>query len=178
MAAYTFRDWSDSETQFRAAINAYTRAIELRPEDSDLWYERSLLHFRLGDFVAGAADLEKSLHFDRDTVRYLIAALGRYKLESKLSPEYKAKALDVLERLTAVAGENLSAHLALARAYLHPLRDREKSLKHFNRAAELSPNSARVLTARGEMHQGFGDHEEALNDVNHALELDALFSHA
>ena len=83
-----------------------------------------------------------------------------------------------MERLSAIAGVDSVAHLALARAYQNPFHDRENSLKHFNCALELSPDSAIIYSCRAGMYQEFGELDLALADADHALELDASCSHA
>ena len=73
--ANVLRDWSDATTQYTESIKAYSKAIELQPDDADVWYQRASLHFILGDVVGGTSDLDKAMQLDPNNVQYLKIAV-------------------------------------------------------------------------------------------------------
>ncbi|MCU0880486.1 MAG: tetratricopeptide repeat protein, partial [Pirellulaceae bacterium] len=178
--AETYRGLADVAPQWEAAKQwseksrqAYSRAIELKPDDILAYLGRATILERL-DRAKAVTDYEKALQLDPQNIDALLACAHVYE---------KTRGREYAERAVALAPDNPKCHVELAEklstencTWIGPGRmicpDPEPALEHYARAIELAPASPRGYRARGKFYRRIDDNERALADLNRALELD------
>ena len=169
-------EWARAKAIFEKSRLAYSRAIELRPDDVSLYLARADLNVKMGGM--DSADYEKVLQLDPDNVT---AHLG-----ISLRHRYSATALEHAERAVALAPDDPKCHLNLARVLgggklvlgdtngtsssLIP-SDPKGALEHYGRAIELAPELPDVYAARGEFYYNTREYQKALSDLDRALAI-------
>lgn len=58
-----------STAQYSRAINCYTRAIQLNPNDANFYSNRALSYFNLGQYLNCLNDCEKALKINPELVK-------------------------------------------------------------------------------------------------------------
>ena len=155
-----------------AAMDAYTKAIELSPTYAVAYSNRGTAKHARGQPDAALADLDRAIELDptlataynnRGVAKRSLgqhdAALADYDRAIELSPTY------------AGAYNN--------RGYAKHVRGQhDAALADLDRAIELDPTLAAAYDSRGEMKHARGQHDAALADLDRAIELDPTLTTA
>ena len=170
--------WDAAKALFEKSRSAYSRAIELKPDDGLLYLRRAGISGYLGDVGKAAEDSEKALQLDPNRIDALLECSHFHRIgggDPKRGREYA-------ERAVSLAPDNPKCHLALAESlafekcrWIGPgkmrLSDPAPALEHYARAIELAPASPVGYRARGKFYRWIEDNNRALADVNRALEI-------
>ena len=197
---YTYRATAYAECDDYAAAQAdLSKAIELDPDNIELWGLRGRLSVVLQDDDAAIADLTKAIRVDPDSSGLYLArgkafeSLQQYDAATtdftraiELSPDdgelyfvrahrkYRQKdfaaALPDLERAAELLPDKREAFSFLGRTY-YEVADYESALNALNRAITLEPGDAFSHHWRGAVRQELGKLEEALSDFERARDL-------
>jgi tetratricopeptide (TPR) repeat protein len=152
--------------QRAAAIDDFTRALALAPDDVIILAHRARAYGEEGDHERALADLDRALaarpddpelHLARSRV---LGALGRLE-----------DALAGASRAVSLAPDHALGHLlrAVYRAHLEGDEAFEQVKADLDRAVELAPERASFHRERGEYLMGLGKVREALADFDAAL---------
>jgi tetratricopeptide (TPR) repeat protein len=165
-----------------AAIDPLTQATMLEPRDRTAVSSLAQAYMRLGDveaaerLVVTAERLEPVNSID-DPV-WGAAVYDRSLSSSRVFRRGRAKLRDADDRGAAedfetvlrALPEEASAHFWLATAYRN-LGDRDRSLRHFARAAELRPRMVKAHVAAGELAYALERYEESESHFRAAIEV-------
>ncbi len=186
-------------TQFDAAIEAATQAIELNPAHAPAWWQRGLAYLAKGDTSSALKDFNQGLQHESDNVNLLVA---RCTLHAELGDD-GAAALDCDAALTldpvngqaleqrglirARAGDRAGAssdfqeaiiyypEAANAHFYLgiYALQERryEEAIRYLTDAIPLMSEPGPAYAARGVAYRISGQWQQAINDLEQALVL-------
>ncbi len=133
---------SAQEPQDQAVLEAYSRAIEERPEEVAARVKRGLHYlWRTFDYEKALADFDAALALDPSNVTALIGRADvRTGWDARFYHPKNAKA--DADRALALAPEESDVHRILGDLPGHPGMGRpEDSLRHYKRAIELDPNN-------------------------------------
>ena len=157
---------------YRGAIADYGKAIEIDPENADLYFSRALFKDALADEEGTLADYDKAIELNPEhanaynnrgaTKRALgdyQGALADYNKAIELNPEY------------ALAYNNRGI---IRRA----LGDRQGALADYGKALEINPQYADAHNNRGNTKHELGDYKGALVDYDKALEINPQYADA
>lgn len=128
---------------YQLAKEAFTKAIELRPERADLWSQLAFIEDRLGNTDAAMEAFRKSLELDPVNVTAK-EALGRMELNQDLAKGYEALERKDYVAARAIFGEAVvrapeRADLWRQLGYIDEnLGNNEESKEAFSRAEEVS----------------------------------------
>ena len=158
-----------------AAIASLDRAIVADPENLELLLQRAAWHQEDGEPAAALADCDQAAKLRPDDPRVLFQRsqifqeLGRHE-----------EAIADMEQLAKVGGFSPSTNLnALAYARAVGQRQLEKALEEVEEALEMEGENAAYLDTRGFIHWQLGNLNEALRDMNKAVEeVEATFESA
>jgi serine/threonine protein kinase/Tfp pilus assembly protein PilF len=131
-----------SPSGVRATIEAYERAVDLDPS-----------------FALAEARLSQAHSF-------------AYHLAIDRTPERLARARQAAERALELQPDLPEGHLALVYYHYWGRRDYDAALEELKAVAEVRPNSAEVLEARGYILRRQGDHRGAVESFERAFALD------
>ncbi len=183
---------------YEGALLAWDRAIALAPENLDFCYQRAAINKLLKNYFPVLADCKRILEAspDRSDARWLNAvalvkvehyqlALASLDLHIKAYPKdpngycYRGICYERLEQLNlALADFDRAIALQANQPVFHHARGRTRqklgdlkgALVDFNLTIERKPQAA-VYDDRAEVNRCLGNHLEALDDCDRAIEL-------
>jgi tetratricopeptide (TPR) repeat protein len=140
-----------SDKQFKEALAAFTRAIDLVPSpsknSSSLWYSRASVHDALGDWPMAERDLRKALELDSDQADAL-NYLGYSLVDRGLN---HVEGTRLIERAVALRPDDAYIIDSLGWAYFKRGLFAE-AVRHFERAVQIVANDATLLDHLGDAY--------------------------
>lgn len=151
------------------ALAAYSKAIELLPENSQSYQVRAYLYLDLGEYENAQADFETSLMLDDESseARYGLASVAKANDDVALEREY-------LEQAVAVSNNGLAERLDLAWHLLFN-DELETAWELVNEVLAEDPSSAGAYAIRAVIHQFEDNNRRGLADVDRALDINPQF---
>ena len=149
------------------AINYYTKAIELDPEDSDAYTNRGILFKNQERYEEAKKDDDKAIELNPDSAEnyYNRAILLEKLIQYEEAEKDYTKAIELAPD---------SAETYYNRAILfEKLMQYEEAEKDYTKAIELNPTYTDAYTNRGILFEELGRNEEAEKDYNKAIELNS-----
>jgi PQQ-dependent catabolism-associated CXXCW motif protein len=137
-------DYADKK-QYDNAINDFTKAISLAPNNADAYDQRAQAAARKEDYVQAIADFTKAVVLD-PTKSTKVQAILR-------SPQYA------------------SAYNTRGLAHYNN-QDYDLAISAYDQAIKLAPNSAIYHDNRGDAYYGKKDYDHAFNDYDQAIKFD------
>ena len=148
--------WDAAKELLEKSRGAYSRAIELKPDDIALYLRRGDISGTLQNGTA-VEDYEKALQLDPDNIEAHLKCVSGYGQLLSSDPK---KSREYAERAVSLAPDNLRCHLALAEELakvdaesvvdprvgdnIRSIPDPAPALEHYARAIELAPESHAV----------------------------------
>jgi tetratricopeptide (TPR) repeat protein len=191
----TGRDLS-AKQQYPKAIEAFTRAIELKPDFYDAYVCRGIAYIESGDATRALADLTTAvqgmpknfqIYYNR-SIAYMElndsdSALADMDQAIRLAPkdsnnfnyrcfihssrkEYDAAIQDATEAIALGAGKSGYNNRAIA---LEKKGDYPAALEDWNKVLELQPGNAAALCFRGRVYGEIGEKGKAISDLRQGL---------
>jgi tetratricopeptide (TPR) repeat protein len=202
--AYDRARRSEDLKLYGPAIEAYTQAIELDPQNDSAFFHRGLCHYQLADYANAASDLSRSLAIQPNNSRAyatrasVLAATGQMTaaladaneaiLKAKNSENYTLRAelhelrketqqaIDDYTNAIATARDSEKAYLGRAAAF-RSQNHVDQSLADCNQAIQLRPGDAAAYLCRAESYLLSGSLNPAIEDVNRAILMGQNTSH-
>ncbi len=150
---------------FKEAIEAYSRAIELDPDNIQAYYSRALL----GDENQSKQDFFKLLTIEpKDSKSYLYRAWAYQKLkENDPALEEFEKAINS----ASGAREKAEAYFDRGTFYYAIMQYTSSAIQDYTNAIKLKPGEANYYFYRGSAYSRLGNVDLAYTDLNKAIEL-------
>jgi cell division protease FtsH len=162
----------DCTEQFSRSARSLDRAIELKPEDGELFYRRGCVLFKDRDYESCVHDLTTAIGLGHDQAEvYYWRGRGRenlYDYDGALADQAAAIALDP---------QYYDALISRGDALL-ALDEPESALADFTAASELKPAEATPWYRRARAQLAREDESLALADLNQALGLNPRCTHS
>ena len=187
-------------------LSAYDRAISLKPDFAEAYYNRGIAKQLLGDYKDAIADYDRAISLNPDFAEaytnhgYLKEMLGQpeaaiadYDRAISLNPDdFRAYYnRGIAKRLLgdykdAIADFDQTIHLNpdYTEAYSHRgivkgnLGDYEAAVTDFDQAIGLNPDDSRAYYNRGIVKGILGDQEAAIGDFDQAIHLNPDYTEA
>jgi tetratricopeptide (TPR) repeat protein len=148
---------------FRSALVAYSKAIEISPSLPGTWYNRGLVKAELKDYYGAASDYSKCISLDPKNFRsYNNRANIKVKLKDYNGAMSDYNAAIIISPSFAEAFNNRGNLKALT-------GDLKNAFSDFEKAIELDPAYAQAYSNRGNVKAYFNDFEGAVQDYRKAL---------
>lgn len=170
------RNYSEKE-EYDKAITSYNKAIELNPEDSDVYNSRAAVYLWKGDYDLSINDCNKAIQLDPND--YMpFANLG----EAYIEKEDYNKAIEFYNKTLQLApnfSEDQNRHFVTRFSeacykrgdkYLNN-RNCEQAINDYNKAIELNSEDYTPYYKRGNAYFVKNDYDQAITDFNRAIEL-------
>lgn len=148
------------------AIDAYTQAIALTPEDPQLWSLRGSAYDAIGNYTNAARNFEEAIRLDQDNAAY-VAQLGAQLCQAGRFRE----ALEYLDISLEMIPSNAMYYRDRSRAY-YGIGDMEAALEDVDRSLELDPGSSQGHALRGILLWGLEEADSAFVSFSRAAELE------
>ena len=153
--------------RYEEAIEEYSKAIELDPNDAIHFRSRGNSKYFLSRYEEAIEDYNRAIELDpNDAIQFRSRGLSKHNLgRYEEAIEDYNKAIE-LKPNDAIAFNNRGNSK-------HSLGRYEEAIENYNRAIELDPNFASAFRNRGNSKHSVGKYEEAIEDHNKAIELKA-----
>lgn len=168
--------------QTQLALEAYNCAIELEPNDAQVFYYRSLVYKKLGDYQICLKDLEKFIQMNGENIwindwyekvkqKYSLVVQGQLEeidllFEEKNYTEALAKINEVINRDFKCA----PAYKLRGKCHYYT-GDMKKALESYNRAIQLDPNNSLTFYYRANAFYRLKDLEHCLQDIETYIQM-------
>jgi tetratricopeptide (TPR) repeat protein len=149
--------------EYKEAINSYSRAVELDPDNAVYYGHRGLQHLLQEEYDRATADLQRALEVEPTNQDYYVWLSAGYFNQG----DY-AQAIAVLN----TAPEPHEADYYAWRGLSYAAIGNASALDDYNRAIDLNSTHPAYLYARGLWHIGQGDNARSQADLRRATELD------
>jgi len=139
----------------KQALDAYAKAAELTPADSEPHLSAGLLHERQKDFSAAEAEYKKVIALDPHSTEAAIGLTNIYMKSGRL-----ADAEPLLRRLAADRPDDAGLHLQLARV-LAAQNKNDDAIAELQTAVKLSPNDTEAQRDLADLYAAAGKNDLA-----------------
>ena len=149
--------------EYQDAIENYSMAILLDPEDALLYYSRGVANHELHRREKALSDYTEATHKDPSYPdAYAARGLVNYEMERY------TEALGDYNRAIEPAPHNEEAYYHRGRVY-DQLEEYEEALEDYDIAIELAPHNEEAYYHRGRVYDQLEEYEEALEDYDRAI---------
>ena len=155
-----------------AAFADFNVAIELEPENANLYFNRAKIHRTQGNYTAALVDYTKAIEIQPDN-EFFYFNRGRIFQDLR---QYEAALVDY-EKAVELNSQVAYIYLNLGLVN-HSLSQYETALINFREAIDLDPNYAYAYHSRGWTYYFLDEYENAISDLSQAIEIDSNYSHA
>lgn len=147
------------------AIEQFNAAIELRQQDCDPYYNRSVIAQRRGDLAGALADMTDAVRLCPHSELYVVRRATLLMQVGEM-----AKAASEFTRALQLAPDSSVYHFERGNCY-YQLGRVEDAINDFSAVIELEPNESLVWHNRGNAYARMGRLEESIRDLSRAIEL-------
>jgi arylsulfatase A-like enzyme/Flp pilus assembly protein TadD len=160
-----------NQRNFKKAIGALTRALELNPKRGEAYNNRGHAYIKVGEYDKAIRDLDRAIEMiPGDSTIYNNRGLAYLRKN-----DYD-RAIRDLNRAIELDPKHVDAYDNRGTCYLgkenykQALRDFDKVLK-LTRALELNPKRGEAYNNRGLAYIKVGEYDKAIRDLDRAIEM-------
>jgi tetratricopeptide (TPR) repeat protein len=157
--------------KYSKAIKSLTKAIELTPDNIELYLMRGAIFVDL-DTEKALKDFDKCLEIDSS---YIDAIIEKYYVYAELDSNNKA--IRLLNRIIDIDGDYELAYYERSRIKLN-LQDYEGALEDSNISLKLNPERLGAYLNRGFAKSGLDDNEGSIEDYKRIIDIDSSYENA
>lgn len=155
-----------------AAINNFTQAIAIDPNNSIAYYNRGNARYKQGDKQGAIADYNEAIRLNPNNANaYYNRAVARYYLGDK-----QGAVQDLTVALRFNPNDILAYHSR--GTILRSLRDGRGAFADFDQVVRLAPNLPQAYYNRGLARSLIGDRQGTIADFSQAIALNPRFTNA
>ena len=155
---------AEKRGEYELAIENYSKAIDLDPEDATAYLLRALIYHRNGKYDCAIEDYNKLINRNPEKSPFAYFFRGRNHLE-------KGDFGLAIDDFTAAINQNLANAATYAERGLAYYRSCEfqHAIDDYDEAIKLNPHSFQSYLSRGVAHETLGKLVRAIEDYNRAL---------
>ena len=154
-----------NEGQYRRAIDACTKAIELDPTFGDAFYNRGLAYLNIGIYDRALEDMDAAIRVKPDDAD---AYLNKGMIYLTMEEPHLAQSN--YEEAIRLNPQNADGHLGRGAAQFD-MGQYQSSIDDFNEAIRLAPNLGFAYNNRAISHIRLGSYDDAQQDIDRAQQL-------
>ena len=154
-----------SKGDYDHAIEAFNKAIELKPDDADTYHNRGFTYHVKGDYDRAIEDYTKAIQLNPDSAEAYYNRGNAYREKGDFDHA-------VIEYTKAIQlnPDYIAAYSNRGIAY-HGKGDFDRAIEDYTKAIQLNPDSAEAYYNRGSAYGNKGDFDRAIGDLNKAIQL-------
>ncbi|MBW4683684.1 MAG: tetratricopeptide repeat protein [Komarekiella atlantica HA4396-MV6] len=184
------------------AITNYNQALQINPNNTDLYYRRGLAHYQLGDYESAIADysqaIQRNLHDAKSYNKRGLALYQLGRLEEAIDDYTQAIRINpnvaVAYKNRAEARSHIGDNQGAIEDYTQAIKinphyaDANKNrgisrylLRYqpgFTQAIQINPQDANAYKNRGNARSDLGDYEGAIEDYTQAIQINPNYADA
>lgn len=155
------------KNQFNEAIEEYTKAIALKPDDASLYYERASCYKQNAQIEKAIKDYEQSV-----IVQFNVAGPSFTKLNQEDFENTPEKAQKLKERFMAQNSETKAILNLISLIDLYEQENRlEDAIKFCSKVIPLRPKTGSLYIIRAGVYEKLKQYDRAVKDYTKAIEL-------
>ena len=154
------------------AIEAYSHAIELNPNDADAYNNRGVVYRGKGDYDRAIADYNKAIQLNPGYAD----AYNNRGVAYQSKGDFDSAVEDYSEALGLNPNSADVYNNRGAACYLKG--DFDRAIEDFNTAMQIKPDYAEAYNGRGSVYSGKGNYDCAIKDYNKAIDLNPDYANA
>lgn len=166
-------DWSNwgnhlyRTGQFRDALSAFDRSIQLQRDFYPAWYQRGNVLYALGDEIAAIGSFDRTVEIKPD---FYWAWRDRGALLSAMGDIQEA--MQSFDRAVEIQPDDQVVWYMRGNLLTQNLGRYEEALASYQRALDVSPEFSPAWMGRGKALSEMGRYEEAMTALERSIELD------
>jgi len=151
--------------EYNKAIKDYHKAIELKPDDANVYNNRGNTYIELQDYNNAIKDYNKAIELNSNFSEAYNNRGFSYKNITKFNNAIKDydKAIEISPEVAIFYTNRGSVFFELNKY--------NEAIEDFNKAIELEPSDPILYSNRGSGYYGMKNHKKAIKDFNKAIEL-------
>ncbi len=175
----------NKEGKYEAALEDYTTAIAIEPDNPELTNSRGKTYF---DMATSGKYKGRERELTEKALADFTNALSKPKIKPKTKAEVlinRGAALSSMGRLEealadldagiALAPDNKNGYLNRSLTHFH-LQRYDKAIEDYTKYLELDPYAVNIWYERGMLRRSLNKPDEAIADLNRCLQLDPKFA--
>jgi len=147
------------------AEKAYSKAIELNPQDAYAYSNRGVIYDKLGNTQQAINDYNRAIELNPQLA---YAYYNRGVTYGEIG-NYQQAIIDYNKAIEL--NPNYAAAYVNVGCVYYNLGDYRQAIKDYNKAIELDPQYAKAYNNRGATYGELGNYRQAIKDYNKAIEL-------
>jgi tetratricopeptide (TPR) repeat protein/S1-C subfamily serine protease len=152
--------------EYKQAIDDYTQAMKIDPENAEYYKNRGSAYVQLKEYKQAIDDYTQAIKIDdKNAIYYVGRGLAYFRLK-----DYK-QAINDWTQAIKLDPKNAGYYGARGDAYLQ-LKDYKQAINDWTQAIQLDPKNAGYYGARGYAYLQLKDYKQAINDYTQAIQLD------
>ena len=156
----------------KAAIDAFSKSIELNPENADAYYNRGFVYGDLGNQNQAVIDYSKAIELDpKNSMAYYNRGLAYRKLDN-----HQQAVID-FSKAIELNPKDSDAYVNRGSVY-SDIGNHKQAIKDYDVALQINPQNAMAYYNRGLAYRKLGNHQQAVIDFSKAIELNPKDSDA
>ncbi len=170
----------NAEGDLQGALEDLNRALELEPENIELYCFRGDLKIKMGDRSAGFKDFEKAMEIEPDSPKVHFARAMAYTLgnDGKFWSEgadFDAAIGDYSRLIELLPDNPLPYYYRGMCRISSPNYPDTYAIDDFNKVLDINPNFVDALTNRGIAKYNLGNYPGAYADLHQAIEIEPRY---
>lgn len=163
---------------YDGVIQNCSKAIELNPQNAEIYISCGLGYFEKGDYDQAIKDFDRAIKLNPQNTKAYEAREGAYHLKAMASYESGDydQAIKDFSRLIELNPQYAEAYAIRGNLY-HEKGNYDQAIKDFSKIVELHPYAPNYHI-RGNTYLKKGDYDQAIADFTTAIELDSAYADA
>ena len=155
----------EKQKAYEKAIRHYTEALALKTDDPEIYYNRGLACFSMGEITQAIADYSKAIELKPDNAEtYYNRGLAYSRIDEI------DLALSDYNKTIELKPDNAEAYYNRGLAYSR-IDEIDLALSDYNKTIELKPDNAEAYYNRGLAYSRIGEIAQAIADYSKTIEL-------
>ncbi|QYX30608.1 serine protease [Sphaerospermopsis torques-reginae] len=152
--------------EYKQAIDDYTQAIKIDPENAEYYKNRGLAYFQLKDYKQAINDYTQAIKIDpKDALYYVGRGLAYFQLK-----DYK-QAINDYTQAIKIDPKKAIYYNARGTTYSE-LKDYKQAINDYSQAIKIDPKDATYYRDRGLAYLQLKDYKQAIADYTQAIKID------
>lgn len=162
----TFGRWEAGLGAPRSAIQEFSLALEIQPDDVQARIGRGRAYLTVGAVGSATGDFLRAAQLAPDDLEVQECLAMAFDEQGN-----SEKALEAYTRVVELAPDEAAGYINRGRVYLE-IQDYGRAVQDFSQALSLDASAVDAYVMRGSAYQGIGDSNAAIHDFGQAIEMD------
>jgi tetratricopeptide (TPR) repeat protein/S1-C subfamily serine protease len=152
--------------EYKQAIDDYTQAMKIDPENAEYYKNRGSAYSKLKEYKQAINDYTQAIKIDdKNAIYYVGRGLAYFRLK-----DYK-QAINDYSQAIKIDDKNAIYYNARGLTYLE-LKDYKQAINDYSQAIKIDTKNASYYNLRGFAYFQLKDYKQAINDWTQAIKLD------